>query len=72
MSRRAPLDERPRGSRIDDLGPTHIPVSPETRRFETEDRSVPPLGVRVRPLAESRRDAIERSHAWGLRPTGRF
>jgi hypothetical protein len=30
MSRAPVLSERPRGSRIDDLGPTHIWASPKT------------------------------------------
>jgi hypothetical protein len=33
MSRSSVVGERPRGSRIDDLGSTHIAVSPETGLF---------------------------------------
>lgn len=39
MSRSAPIDGLPRAPRINDLGPTHTPASPETGQF----RPVPSL-----------------------------
>jgi hypothetical protein len=42
MIHHTPIGERPRGSRIDDLGPTHISVPPETGRFEDDHGSGPP------------------------------
>jgi hypothetical protein len=69
MTRRTSISERPRGSRIDDLGATHIGVSPEIERFQNAERPAPAPRP---PLADSRGDAVELSHAWGSRPTGRF
>ena len=43
MTRHTPIGERLRGSRIDDLGSTHISVSPETRRVERDDHPGPRL-----------------------------
>jgi hypothetical protein len=74
MSRFDPIGEGPSGSRIDDLGATHISVSPEIGRFEDDDHPGAASGPCPRggPLAEPRGDAVEPSHAWGPLPTGRF
>ena len=54
MTRRTPIGQRPRASRIDDLGATDISVSPETWCFEHAAPRAAPVAAPLRTQAPMR------------------